>query len=67
MTKIETRLDTANTNLDKFKDVNLSVHDHGALVAILGTHKDMLQRKMTICKDKLKQLYSDITKMITRH
>ena len=60
MTKLETKLDEVNKDLDKFKDVGLSVHDHGSLVVIPKTHKDMLQRKMTICIVKLKQLHTDI-------
>ena len=43
MTELENRLVEANTDLEKFKDVSISVHDHNTLVIKLETHQDMLQ------------------------
>ena len=60
MTKLKHRLLEANTDLEKLKDVSISVHDHGALLVTLKTHQDMLKRKMTLCNDKLRQLHSTI-------
>ena len=58
MTKLEHRLVEANTDLGKFKDVSISVYDHNALEVRLETHQGMLQRKTTLCNDKLRQLHS---------
>ena len=43
-----------------FKDISITVHDHGALLITLAAHQDILQRKMTLCNDKLRQLHSTI-------
>ena len=60
MTELGNRLVEANTDLEKLKDVSISVNVHGALLVTLKTHQDMLQRKMTLCNDKLRQLHSTI-------
>ena len=60
MKKLKHRLMEANTDLGKFKDVGISVQDHIALVVRLKIHQNMLQRKMTLCNDKLRQLHSTI-------
>ena len=60
MTKLGNRLLEANTYLEKFKDVSITVHDHNALLITLATHEKMLQMKTTRCNDKLRQLHSEI-------
>ena len=66
MTKLKKRLNEAYTNLEKLKDVRISMHEYGALVVILATYQDMLYRKMTICNDKLKQLHSTIEHLASK-
>ena len=60
MTELGNWLVEANTDLEKFKDVSISVHDHDSLLVTLETYQDMLQRKMTLCNDNLRQLHSTI-------
>ena len=60
MIKLKHRLAEANTDLGKFKDIGISIHDHNALVVKLETHQDMLQRKTALCNNKLMQLHSTI-------
>ena len=56
MTNLETKLGEANTDLDKFKDVSISMHDHNTLLVILATQQDIIKMKILICDEKLKQL-----------
>ena len=48
MTKLGKRLLEANTDLHKFKDVSISVHDHGILLETLKTHQDMSQGNIKV-------------------
>ena len=52
-------------DLDKFKDVSLTLHDYDTLLAILATHHDMLQRKVTLCNEKISKLHSSVEDVAT--
>ena len=43
-TKLESRLQEANIDLEKFKDANISVYEHDTLVAKLNEHLEWIQR-----------------------
>ena len=42
--------------MNKFKDVSLFVHDYEELLARLATHEDMIEKKVTLCNEKLGKL-----------
>ena len=60
MTKLEYRLLEASSDLGRLKDSNITLYDHNALLIVLATHQDMLTRKITLCNDRLRQLYQKI-------
>ena len=64
--KHQNRLSEANTALKKFKDVSRTLLDYDALLVILATHHDMLQRKVTLCNEKLSKLHSSIEDVATK-
>ena len=66
ISRLGNRLTGAKTNLEKFKDVSILLHDYGALPVTLETHHDMLQRKVTLCNEKLNKLHSSISDVATQ-
>ena len=65
MTKLENKFSQASSDLVKFKDMNITVHNHDALLMILAIHLDILTREITLCNDRLRQLHSTIGQVIS--
>ena len=66
MTKLEHRLVEADMDLRKFKEVGIILHDNNALVVRLETYQEVLQRKTTLCNDKLRQLNSTMENVASK-